>query len=87
MQLKRRCRPRRPLPRRVGCVAAAALDAGGALQELVRAGVSTLDCDWAAVALREGGGRLGIAALEGRGVGWAQRWSLSERGRLLRARA
>jgi GAF domain-containing protein len=28
--------------------------------------------------MREGGGRLGIAALEGRGVGWAQRWSLSE---------
>ena len=78
MQLKRRSDRADRFRDALGRIAAAALDAGGALQELARAGVSTLDCDWAAVAMREGGGRLGIAALEGRGVGWAQRWSLSE---------
>ncbi len=48
------------------------------LQALIRAAVATLDCDWAAVALREQDGRLVITALDGRGVGWAQRWTLSE---------
>ncbi len=78
MQLKRRSDRADRFREAAGSVAAAALDAGGVLQSLVRAAAVTLDCDWAAVALRECDGRLGIAALEGRGAGWAQRWSLSE---------
>jgi GAF domain-containing protein len=78
MQLKRRADRADRFREAAGAVAAAALDADGVLQALVRAAVATLDCDWAAVALREQDGRLGIAALEGRGAGWAQRWSLSE---------
>ncbi len=78
MQLKRRADRADRFREAAGAVAAAALDADGVLQALVRAAVATLDCDWAAVALREQDGRLVIAALEGRGAGWAQRWSLSE---------
>ena len=43
-----------------------------------RALAEAIDCDWAAVAEREGDGRLAITALVGRGTGWAQRWRLTE---------
>jgi GAF domain-containing protein len=79
MQLKRRADRADRFREAAGAVTAAALDAGGVLQTLARAATATLDCDWAAIALREGDGRLAITALEGRGAGWAQRWSLTER--------
>jgi GAF domain-containing protein len=59
-----------------GEIAATALDAERALGTLAAATARTLDCDWAAVAFPEDDGRLVITALEGRGAGWAQRWTL-----------
>jgi GAF domain-containing protein len=79
MQLKRRADRADRFREAAGAVTAATLDVGGVLQTLARAAISTLDCDWAAIALRESDGRLAITALEGRGAGWAQRWTLSER--------
>ncbi len=78
MQLKRRGDRSDRFREAAGAVTAAALDTGGALAALVRSAATTLDCDWAAVALREGDGSLAIAAIEGRGAGWAQRWHLDE---------
>ena len=48
MQLKRRADRADRFREAAGAVAAAALDADGVLQALVRAAVATLDCDWAA---------------------------------------
>ncbi|CAA9526934.1 MAG: hypothetical protein AVDCRST_MAG79-589, partial [uncultured Thermoleophilia bacterium] len=61
-----------------GDIAATAVDVGRVLAALAGATVRTLDYDWAAVALRESDGRLTIAALEGRGAGWSQRWALRD---------
>ena len=61
-----------------GRIAMSAADVREALDAMAGALAEAIDCDWAAVAEREGDGRLAITALVGRGTGWAQRWRLTE---------
>jgi len=63
-----------------GRIAIAAADVRDALDAMAGALAEAIDCDWSAVAEREGHGRLAITALVGRGTGWAQRWRLTEDG-------